>query len=946
VATGRRARSPGRVRGAAPFGVGVAVSGVLLGLAVASGALYVSSIGSALLARDLDPVGGEGAVVFDVRTGGTPTAAELELAEATLLEEARGRALPDPELQLLLTDLVTKGPVLEPAEATSLEARRGREDTDPELQLYLGDLVSEGPAFELAVAVLGLPGAEDHMQPVVDQAEVDADLPTAAITAYTAAILGVGAGDELELEAGDTSVLVAVDRVVEDYVWGSIPGFWQPVSYYLAPNPDPTPGLPPPPPSLLVDTEVARELHAALDLERRIEAADDGTRTAFSGGGLAEATFRVRLDGLPTLDEMRRIAPAVEGLLGEVVSAQTELGGRFRVLNRYLEQTSAPVVGGQVGPVVDRVELAVAGLRVPVLALGTLGQLLALVVLGAAVVTAGRTRLARARLWAVRGVSPLRLGSVWAAAALVPLAVGMAVGWWAAPVAVAAIGEGRVDRTAHLAVWPQLVLTAATALLVVATTVTVAARRRAATDRTARSLPPVAEVVAVLVLAAAVVQVRGRDTFVAVDGAGGVSLDLLAVTLPLALVASAAVLGTRILRVVAAHLARDATTGGNWWYLATRRLRSLGGASAALAVVSATSLGVLVAASALASSAEATVEEKTRVAIGADGTVPLPRSDEGRQRLDLEQLTVGSTEVLFIPQVLLGERTEVDVLAIDPGTFAEVAYEPTALDRAVDALVAQLTGSIDGAATAIAVGDVRGGTSSVSVEGIAFPVVPVERVDTFPGATGERPLLVVARDAFLDPDDRATALRIAFATDPALWLAGDVTDPAAEAAVERAGLDVHQLVAARTEIDDPGTAPLAWTFVFLRAQAAVLAVLGILALVADHVARRRSQALATALARRMGLGRAARYAADGLELGLLLGASVLLGSGSGLLAARAVLPQYDPLPQIALPSVFAAPTELVPVLAVAIVGLTLGAVVVTARAVDRTDVATLLRSQP
>jgi hypothetical protein len=920
-------RAPGRVRSALPLVLGVVAAGALVGVAAASGPLYVSSTGSALLARELAPVGGEGAVLLDIRTSGTPTAEELDDAEVALLEETRARDLPDPELQLLLTDL------------------------------FVGD--PDGPGE--FVAILGLPGAEEHMQPVLDRAEVDPGLPTVALTRYSAARLDVEAGEELEVASGDSRVVVAIDRVVEDYVWGSIPAFWQPVSFYLAPNPDPTPGLPPPPPSLLVDTEVARALHAALDLEWRFldppstvpsDATDDvereGEQSIFAPGGLAAVTWRVRLDGSPTLDEMRRVAPEIEELRGLAVGGQSPLAGPLRALNRFLDSSGPPLVGGQVGPVVDRVESAVAGLRAPVTALALLGQVLALAVLAATVVTTGRARLARARLWSVRGVAPGQLGLRWAAAVVPPLFVGIAAGWWVAPSLVAWVGEGAVDPAAHLGVWPQLLVAAALATALVAITVVVVARRGAATDRVARSAPPVAEVLAVLLLGVALWQVRDAETLVAVDAEGGVSLDLLAVALPLVLVVAVAVLGARLLRFGASRLATTTPGARGWWFLATRRLRSLGGAAVALAVVSATAVGVLVAAGTLASSSAATVEEKSRVAVGAEASVPLPRSAEGRDRQDLGALQTATTEVLRIPEVLLGERAEVDVLAIDPATFADVATQPRGLDRPVAEVIEQLTSTPDGAATAILVQPSGGGSgpATLRVESTDLPIEVVDRVPTFPGATGERPTVVVARDDLFDPDDTSTLVRLAFSTAPELWLATDVRDEVSPAVLETTGLELERFVSARELIEDPGTAPLTWTFVFLRSQAAVLAAVAVLALVAHHVARRRSQALATALAGRMGLGRTARLAADAAELALLLVATVGLGVLAGLAAGRLVLPQYDPLPGNALPSVFVAPEGVVLALLGVTVALLVVAVGATARAADRTEVATLLRGAP
>ena len=866
---------------------GLALAAVLLGLAGASGPFFVSAVGSDLLADELAALG-EQPALLRAQTAGPASAAEIRAADEQLQSELERRDLPPADLQLVV----------------NLQAA-GEDAAAPE-----------------EVNLIGRPGASDHLPPAVEEG----DGPW-AMMAPDADDVGVSAGGEVQLVPGAGEAIVTVGPLVEEFERRTLPTFWQPVSGLLLEPLDPR--NPPPPPALLGEPDDVLEALEALG-------GDQAASVQF-----VETSWATAIPDDLTLEEAHDLEPEIASLAADVVRPTTEVGERIEAIG-----AGAPLAGGQLDTVLGRSDAAAASLAVPVQLLAVGAQLLGLGAVVAATVLGGRRGLSRVRLWAARGVSPAALAARFTVGALVPLAVGIGVGWAVAYLLTGPLGDGgAVDRGVLVEVWRPLAAIGAIAAAVVAVTVVVVARQGERADRPPRRVPPVAEAVAVGAAFVAYAQTRARGGGVEVGPDGVVGLDVLAVSAPLLLVVAAAAVGTRLVRIALRWLA-GRSGGGPVSYLAVRRLRSVGGGGLALVFVGAAAAGVLLLADGLSGSAAATIEEKTRLTVGADVAASLPRAEASLEALELDALTVPTTMVRRVDDALLDDVTAAEVLAIDPDTFTEVAHRPAGADGdRLDELVAGLHRDRDDAPVpAIVVGTSATATRSLVFDGLELTLTPVGTTERFPGVDGERPTVVIPDDGALDADDPGLDARLATRIQPELW--ADATgQPRAQLRTEFAALDLRDdaVVFQADLADDPGLAPTQATFTYLRGQGVAVAILGLLGLCAVHVVRRRQQALGSVLAGRMGLTAAARRAADAAELGALLvitgGVGVLVGIG----AARLVVPAYDPMPDVALPVVFAVPTTVLWAAAAAVVLATFVTVAVTARRVERTDVPTLLR---
>jgi hypothetical protein len=380
----------------------------------------------------------------------------------------------------------------------------------------------------------------------------------------------------------------------------------------------------------------------------------------------------------------------------------------------------------------------------------------------------------------------------------------------------------------------------------------------------------------------------------------------------------------------------------------------------ALVFLTASAVGLFVLATTLQVSAEATIEEKAGLTLGADAVLELSRSAVSEQ-VDPSTISAPTTQVRRAPDAVLDDGTIVDVLAIDPETFAAVAYRPRYLAEVdVDGLTARLSGvpadERDVTLPALVIGGSLGDATSVQIADAEVVVEQVGAAPLFPGTAGDNPALVIPDAGPLAPDDPGVTARLAYAVTPELWVSAAGTDLASlretlagleqdYVALGTAGSATPATFEYAADLrEGPGVAPATWTFTYLRAQTTVIALLGLLALVFHHVTRQRQQALGTDLASRMGLRRRARVVTETIEIAALTGLALLLGAAAGGVAARTVVASYDPVPDVALPVVFRVPLEVLsPPVAVLLVTV-VAAVAITIRAVDRIDVATVLRS--
>jgi putative ABC transport system permease protein len=97
-------------------------------------------------------------------------------------------------------------------------------------------------------------------------------------------------------------------------------------------------------------------------------------------------------------------------------------------------------------------------------------------------------------------------------------------------------------------------------------------------------------------------------------------------------------------------------------------------------------------------------------------------------------------------------------------------------------------------------------------------------------------------------------------------------------------------------LENPSVAAARRSYRFVTIIAAVAGVLALVTLLLYLQARQRSQRIATALARRMGLGRVADAGALALEAGAVAAVAAVVGGLVAVLAAAPLIHRVDPLP--------------------------------------------------
>ncbi|HSK22626.1 MAG TPA: hypothetical protein VK906_05605 [Egicoccus sp.] len=885
---------------------------LLLGIAGVSAPVFLSLTGDDVLREGLARYGERPAALRIAVTGTAPPVAASG-ADRLLREHLNARGLPEPQRTVVVhgaSVTVDDHPV-----RVNLVARDG-------LVEHLPDAVAAG------------------------------DGPV-AVTAGTAARLRLQPGEQVTLIGGIADLDVDLGPIVADFDHYDMPEFWAPLTFLISADDDLT--TPAPLPALLMDVDTMFALVAALD---HGDAAPPGARARVPGSAhdrlAISSTWELPLGDVASLEAARRLADPVRELQREALDRSTEIGGALDAASAYGFRRSAPQVGGQLVPAIERAEAELDVLGRPVRGLGRAGEVIALLVVAVAAVRAQRGRLTRARLFAVRGVSPAALAVRAAAAAVLPIALGVGAAWAVGLLLPRVLGlaDGVGDDLLR-ALGRDAPVAVGVALLVVAVVVGVTAAVRARPTAGERRLSPVIEVAAVALALAAWwgrEQGGGRPVLERADGTAAV--DVVAFALPLLLVVAAAAVGARLLRwslAVATGLADRTDTAWRWRggaYLAFRRLRRLTAVSTLLVFVTASGVGLLVVGGVLAASSDATIREKAGITTGGDARLQVHRGElnDAEAMAFYTSLPVPSTLVRRIGDGLLDDRREVEVLAVDPREFPTVAHRPRSLERSLDDLLDDLAPPVaGGTAEVIAVGDTIRDGMVLHLPGLELPVRVVHRVPAFPGVPGERPAVVLANGGVLDPEDVVMRARLLPVTRTELWIGrGDGTVGDLRERMADFGLLEH-LEWADDLHDSPAVAPVRATFAFVRGQAAVIAALGLAALLAHHLGLARERALSAALAGRMGMARRSLAAADAVELGAMVAGAIVLGLGSGLLAARTVVADYDPLPAVPLPMVFEVPlAELAPVVSIGALALT-ATVWLARRSARRADIAAMLR---
>lgn len=360
--------------------------------------------------------------------------------------------------------------------------------------------------------------------------------------------------------------------------------------------------------------------------------------------------------------------------------------------------------------------------------------------------------------------------------------------------------------------------------------------------------------------------------------------------------------------------------------LALRRLRAGRTLGAVLAGMGVLAVGVAIYGAGLVSSVSRTKDVKATSFVGADVAVRVTHF--------LDSPIPGATQVEMSRDYLLGD-TEVDVLAIDPNTFAAAAYwDPSFSERPLNDLLADLTAEPN---AAIVVGRVptADGVLRYKKSADGRQVHAVARLDVFPTMRNNKPLVVITRDTAHASEFLLSRDVLARGKSQAQWMDN----------LRAAGTAPVWSITPDMVVDSSQMLFAQWTFVFVRALGVFVGALVIVALLLQLVARQRQQTIAVGILRRMGVDRTRQALALLTEIAILGSVMIVAGVAAALFVARVVVPRLDPLPAIAPPPLNILPTAMIAALiGVAAVSAVVGALIAQASAA-RANLAEALRDE-
>ncbi|WP_448625542.1 FtsX-like permease family protein [Geodermatophilus sp. URMC 64] len=586
---------------------------------------------------------------------------------------------------------------------------------------------------------------------------------------------------------------------------------------------------------------------------------------------------------------------------------------------------------------VDRAETIERGLQGPVLPVAIAGGLLALVLVAAAGSFWADRRVDEVRLLAARGVGPAPLAGKAALELALPAVVGTAVGWGASRLLIAGLGPADdLDPAATTtAVWSAVV---AFVVGLGCAAAVAGLRARGTAERPLGAAPRWPSLVpwelALLVAAGwCWVLLESRDAIV--DDHGVAQVNGLLVAFPLLGIAGAAVLLTRLLTRLLPAVRRVAARRSPAVFLAVNRLAAARLATATLLVAVTLPVAVLGYTATLTSSSQRSLDAKVGVQVGAERAVVTV----ARLARDAQTAAVGTVVDRYKGSATGagGNRVEVQVLAVDPATFAGTAFwDDTFADESLDDLVAALTGPDTGGRLPVVAAGLPDGDPDLRLGNREVPAEVVATARVLPGRRTADPVVLVAADRLPEISREAGADRTS-----ELWT-GAPRARAVEAATA-AGATGPRVV----EPDDVFTTAnflgITWTFGYLSALAVFVGVIAVGGLLLYLEARSRTRVSGYVMARRLGLSKGAHLRSLVVELAGVALAGLVLGAVLAAVAVAVVYRRLDvdlvrpPTPLLDVPWTAIGSTALAAVLVAVL------AAAYAQRAADRADPATVLR---
>jgi hypothetical protein len=414
------------------------------------------------------------------------------------------------------------------------------------------------------------------------------------------------------------------------------------------------------------------------------------------------------------------------------------------------------------------------------------------------------------------------------------------------------------------------------------------------------------------------------------DGGSGGHPSLPVFAVPLLLLAGVTGLVLRVAR----RALRHASGGGLATYLAVRRAAAGPALLVALTILCAVALGALFYGRALSASLDHGTRAKAHAAIGGDvqGSV-----DSGATVPKLA-FPVTVVQVAYGGAAVGGPSgDQVDLMEVDPPTLRGAIHWDSGWGAEPD--FAQLAEVRDGRLPVILVRHADP-LDAIWLSGVRVPVRVVGHARAFPGMSTDAPLVVAARSAIVatagggtyDPLEGGLAF---------VWARGPTRQ--VERALSASLLRPEYFVSFDDVLGNRDVEAARRTYSFLTGLGVAVASLALVGVALYLYARQRGQAVASALARRMGLARRVEVVSLWLELTVVLLVAAALAAVVGLAAAAPVVRRTDPLPKYAPAPSFVVPWSVVAATVVALVVVALVAAVATSLLARRTNVAEELR---
>ena len=427
-----------------------------------------------------------------------------------------------------------------------------------------------------------------------------------------------------------------------------------------------------------------------------------------------------------TLDLAAELADGIERFERDAGDPRTPLG---TVL-------SNPTVADQVTQAVRDAQDGLATVTPPVQTLALTGQLVALFGMMAAGVYGVRRRRIEMRYLDAKGITRRSLWSRSAVEAVLPVAVGGALGWTVTWWTIQRFGPAAaIEATAVRTSIRLAAIACVVAVLIVATVTALAAARQAheTVEATGRSRGPAVwwEIPLLVLAAAALYEISTRGTSAVSSVGGQVQVDRLLLLFPVLFMAGCAGLVVR-----AFGRALLLLRGSGSWpvpvYLASRRVSTAPRVALLLVTASTLAIGVL----AYAGTAVVTIRESTRDKVlgstGADvvgdtsGPIFAPEAGFG----------LHATNVFTIPFVRTEPtaETQLTLVGIEPDSFASAAYwSPNFSDTSLDDLMKDLGPSQEPLPAIVVGGELPSGREHVQLSGYQLPLKIVGTASAFPG---------------------------------------------------------------------------------------------------------------------------------------------------------------------------------------------------------------------